>query len=590
MKLFELFATLSLDTEQFNNDSEKALQRADELGTKIGHSIANVLNGAEKAGKWLADNAETIWDWGKTAVEAAADLRAEEAQFKAAFADLADDATAAFSRISEDTGMLAYMLRGVGKDAFQMFTGSGVDAGEALARMELYTRLAADAAAGYDTTLADSHDHLLSFIKGNSEAGEAIGLNVGAQERSAKALEMYGKSWDKLTEAERQWVLLNIAEDVYKRNNIWGRAKEEAGEYTAMIERLQVQWNRTLGKLGEPLLRNVLPVMGKISAWFEDNPELVDKLGEGIGVVADKLGSMLLDLFVYIGNHSDEIVAFLDGVSGFISLIFETLSGSRDKERRERIAEAAQGIILSPEEIDKWNAFVDLDNRYRAASADHAEGIMSSEDFGKIQAEYEEAYNSFTDREWLLINKYQDQMREGNPRHIGYFEIAPDLYAGGYYSETGADGATVPVDAELAPGATDGIQSELNSEKYEVPVFVRLEGESYGQYLLRNIGYAFGIGLNGHATGLDYVPYNDYTARLHEGEAVLTKAEAEAWRRHGVGGGGAPAIDYNLMAEAMLTAFSGVSLQMDKRVVGGLVGPTVSRDIARGARNRRYTG
>ena len=33
-----------------------------------------------------------------------------------------------------------------------------------------------------------------------------------------------------------------------------------------------------------------------------------------------------------------------------------------------------------------------------------------------------------------------------------------------------------------------------------------------------------------YATGLDYVPYNEYPALLHEGEAVLTKAEAKTWR------------------------------------------------------------
>lgn len=90
----------------------------------------------------------------------------------------------------------------------------------------------------------------------------------------------------------------------------------------------------------------------------------------------------------------------------------------------------------------------------------------------------------------------------------------------------------------------------------------------------------------GFATGLDYVPHDNFTARLHQGEAVLTKLEAEAWRR---GGTPAPGIDYGLMADAMLTAFAGVSLQMDSQVVGGLVSPTVSRRIARETRKRRYT-
>lgn len=42
---------------------------------------------------------------------------------------------------------------------------------------------------------------------------------------------------------------------------------------------------------------------------------------------------------------------------------------------------------------------------------------------------------------------------------------------------------------------------------------------------------------NGHATGLSYVPYDNYAARLHVGEAVLTANEAERWRAGQSGGG-----------------------------------------------------
>ena len=61
-----------------------------------------------------------------------------------------------------------------------------------------------------------------------------------------------------------------------------------------------------------------------------------------------------------------------------------------------------------------------------------------------------------------------------------------------------------------------------------------------------------------HASGLNYVPFDNYRALLHEGEAVLTKAEARAWRN---GEESAPAhIDYGRMASAFVSALSQAGL------------------------------
>ncbi len=87
----------------------------------------------------------------------------------------------------------------------------------------------------------------------------------------------------------------------------------------------------------------------------------------------------------------------------------------------------------------------------------------------------------------------------------------------------------------------------------------------------------------GFATGIDYVPYNGFPARLHEGEAVLTALEAAQWRS-----AQPAAVDAASIAQAVAGALSGVTVQMDGQTVGQLVTPTVSREIARQTGSMKY--
>ena len=83
----------------------------------------------------------------------------------------------------------------------------------------------------------------------------------------------------------------------------------------------------------------------------------------------------------------------------------------------------------------------------------------------------------------------------------------------------------------------------------------------------------------GFATGLNYVPRDNFLARLHEGEAVLTKQEAGEWRNGGD------------IVSAVREAFAGVQLSvvLDTGVLVGQITPQLDMQLGTLA-NRKGRG
>ena len=78
--------------------------------------------------------------------------------------------------------------------------------------------------------------------------------------------------------------------------------------------------------------------------------------------------------------------------------------------------------------------------------------------------------------------------------------------------------------------------------------------------------------IGGFASGLDFVPRDDFAARLHYGEAVLTKEEATAWRN-----GQQSGIDYDRLAEAM--AQRPMAFNIDGKAFAVMLARELSRSI-----------
>lgn len=82
-----------------------------------------------------------------------------------------------------------------------------------------------------------------------------------------------------------------------------------------------------------------------------------------------------------------------------------------------------------------------------------------------------------------------------------------------------------------------------------------------------------------HAKGLNYVPYDGYTAVLHRGETVLNQAQARDWRQ-GYGG----SFDANQMAQLMGSAVRGavldLTMELNGVTVGRVVGDTTTHRVS----------
>lgn len=476
MKLFELFATLTLDTKDFNSNVDSAIDKGNELGDTMGTKMTAKAVAWGNAMYDAAKKAVTsLVDFGQSLVTTTADVQAEQAQFESTFGSMGDVAKGVFDEIGANTNIFATRLQNTGVKAFSQFRGAGLEATDAMGAMSKYLSLAADAAAYYDISLEDADTRLRSFLRGNVEAGDAIGLFTSAAQRDTYALEMYGGKWQDLTEAQRQMLMLKVAEDIYKQSGAVGQAAKEGHNFSNVLSNVKERWRQAMAVIGKPVLEAVIPAFERLGKWIEENPETMEKLGEVIGTLAEKASDAFIGAVTWLSENKETVLAIFDGVLATI-----------------------QRIV--------------------------------------------------------------------------------DIFAGQYTLDVTARVTTQVVDSTGSQTAGALTQSFMGLDP------LASAAQSFGSLL----SYIFnGRSVGSNAVGLDYVPYDDYLTRLHEGEAVLTKSEATAWRR-GEGQG----VDMRGLADEIKSAvregLAGMSVNMDGQSVGNVVTKQVSRNIARQTHAGRF--
>lgn len=595
MDLFTLVAKIGLDSKEYEQGIKGAKQGFEKLDTWMVAKAQLIADGVKRA-------FSTIADFAKDAVTAAADVAAEKAQFAATFEGIEEAANGVLASVSNDTGILATRLQQVGTKAFSQFKGAGIDAAGALSMMDEYTRIAADAAAYYDISLEDADVRLRSFLRGNTEAGDAIGLFTSESQRNSKAVELYGTKWTNLTEAQKQNLMLNVAQEIYDQSGATGQAAREMDGWVNVVGNLQRVWKDVLAVVGAPFYESLTPVVKKLSEFLSDETVqmrlgmLASSLGDMAGYVFDGVIDLLDELLAWSSGEekpSDTAQALFDiassfgniagmiftGVVDFLALLFNGF----DKETAENVEEF----------LKDFSAFVD-DPLFQTAAVVLG-GIVTAWIAMKSPLVLVGLAVGAVVTHWKDIKRWADKAKTAFTNFINTH--VPEGFMSG-----------VTAALETISGLVSGIQSawntfvnSLNSTNAEKGIKSIQEGwESGGVAGAASAAWDsawinpsnwgknknYGAGRS-FATGLDYVPYDNFVAKLHAGETVLNRADATAYRAGNVGGISAESIS-QAVAVAVREALDGVGVYMGADRVGDLVTQRVSRNIAKGARAMRY--
>lgn len=613
MDLFTLVAKIGLDSKEYEQGIKGAKQGFEKLDTWMIAKAHLIADGVKRA-------FSTIADFAKDAVTAAADVAAEKAQFAATFEGIEEAANGVLASVSNDTGILATRLQQVGTKAFSQFKGAGIDAAGALSMMDEYTRIAADAAAYYDISLEDADVRLRSFLRGNTEAGDAIGLFTSESQRNAKAVELYGTKWTNLTEAQKQNLMLNVAQEIYDQSGATGQAAREMEGWVNVTGNLKRVWKDVLAVVGAPFYESLTPVVQKLSEFLSDKT-----IQMRLGMLASSLGDMAGYTFDGVIGFLDEILAWSNGDEEFkIDIHVPTW---------EEIQTTAETALTSIQNGIKNFATWTL-GAFTLDGVSIPEILQTAKTWwsGQGANTYERLKSVFT---WTLGNFV-------TPNVEGFFDSAS-----AWWEETAQPALTaiaqwsfgeliVPAWGDFALSVKDWWTNDFlpamtailtwNLGDLELPNIAEVQDKIYAWWDAVKAGLKLSFSASfsrtfsqseieqgqkdykdeidavsspslapwsnkrnvpSKATGLDYVPYDNFVAKLHAGETVLNRADATAYRAGNIGGISAESIS-QAVAVAVREALDGVGVYMGADRVGDLVTQRVSRNIAKGARAMRY--
>ena len=318
MELFRLLGTIAIDNSNANSEISETVGNAEQSQSRITAAFKKI--GTAVATYFAA---EKIAAFGKICLDAAANVQAMSSQFSQVFGGFENEAAEHLSSIADDAGIVENRLKGSYTQIAAFAKTTGMETEEALALADRALVAVADSAAFYDRSLEDVTESLQSFLKGNYENDAALGLSCTEVTRNAAANELYGKSFQDLSEAQKQLTLLKMVEDANALSGALGQAARESETWSNQTGNLKQAWTDFTAMIGTgflPIAIKVVTALQKIVTWMTEHKSVVTAVSIGVGTlttaiiaynVAQTSSISIMALATAAGTAFGSVMAFL---------------------------------------------------------------------------------------------------------------------------------------------------------------------------------------------------------------------------------------------------------------------------------------
>ena len=448
--------------------------------------------------------------------------------FGDAYDTVAENAATAFKRVQMSQNDYLRQANGFATGLKKNLGGDGQAAADLADRI---MQAEADIVAATGKDVESVQNAFNGIMRNNLTMVDNLGLGAElATKKGFAAMMKEVNAWNKANGKATKYQMGNVADmesalvDYVEMMGYAGYAqKEAAGTIEGSLASTKSAWNDLLAGLADSdadldsLITNMIDsamnladlIMPRISTIMEGFTTL---LGQALPEIVPVITQFITDNSDTLADAGIQIFTAI--LTGFVSAIPSILDALPQIWESLKLAFEENAPQL---ETAAWQAFLTVGRGINSALAGAGEYIKTH--FG----------------EWVAYAGYLAS-DFGATVSSSFSALAHEV--GGWINDyiiTPAKDAVkglVSVGTEVVNSIKQGISNAWNGL---VSWFKNLFNSLFGN-LKANItvtGKKGGGGAGEYATGLDYVPYDEFPAILHKGEAVLTAEEADVWRNGG---------------------------------------------------------